>query len=236
MRRGSIRARGIVIVVAVAAPLAAQAHEPTPCYAWTESASPQTFYPPAALAAKVDGAATLSCARNERDGMTDCQVVSERPAGRGFGAAALAMAAKSKEASAAAIAPSQRRPRKVFFEFRADAPCITPNVIDLPWLPVPAVYRHYPDTFQIARASSDARVDRARDGEAALSCKVAADGHLTDCRIVGEKPKGGGFGEAGLMLTQYMVVSPITRDGVSIVGERLTVGVPFNGLHLVGMQ
>jgi hypothetical protein len=235
-----MRARATIVatVATACAPFTAHAHTPTPCYDWadTTSASPRDFYPTAALAAGVDGSAVLKCGRNEHDGMIDCQVVSERPSGRGFGAAPLALAARSKEAPGATISPSQLRPRKVTFEFHADAPCITPNVIGLPWLPIAPVFEHYPDIFQFARARADARVDTAQDGRAILSCKVAISGHLTDCSMLDEKPKDGGFGKAALLLAQYMVVGATTRDGVSIIGERLAIFVPFVSPHTVGRQ
>lgn len=238
MRREPLRAGAIAIVAAACAPIAAHARSATACYEWagTTSVTPQSFYPPAALAEHLEGSAVLKCSRNERDGMTNCQVISEKPAGQGFGSAALALAARSKEATGSTIAQSQRRPRRVTFEFHANSPCITPNVIGLPWLPIAPVFEHYPDIFQLARARADARVDTAHGGSAVLSCKVAISGRLTDCGIVDEKPKDGGFGKAALLLSQNMAVGVTTRDGVSIVGQTLTFGVPFDSPSRLGRQ
>lgn len=48
-------------------------------------------YPRAAAAAGVSGAATLSCRVQASGGVTDCVVLSETPAGEGFGRAALSL-------------------------------------------------------------------------------------------------------------------------------------------------
>jgi TonB family protein len=47
------------------------------------------FYPPEAVKAGVDGAATIGCAVSLEGRLTDCKVLDEAPAQAGFGAAAL---------------------------------------------------------------------------------------------------------------------------------------------------
>jgi len=51
-------------------------------------------YPPAALSARLAGAAEIACVTTAEGFLTGCQVTAESPAGAGFGAAALALAAK----------------------------------------------------------------------------------------------------------------------------------------------
>lgn len=62
---------------------------------------PRPAYPPAAAAQKVSGRVELSC-RITRDGRVDrCQVVSESPAGLGFGEAALRLSERFRMKSMA---------------------------------------------------------------------------------------------------------------------------------------
>jgi TonB family protein len=53
-------------------------------------------YPKGALAKRLNGNATITCLVNAGGLLIDCSVVSEEPAGEGFGAAAVSMAAKFK--------------------------------------------------------------------------------------------------------------------------------------------
>src|SRR5947209_581694 len=62
-----------------------------------QQAAVLAFYPPAARAAGIEGQATIRCTRNAHMAMQACTLVSETPAGQGFGAAALAMAARSPD-------------------------------------------------------------------------------------------------------------------------------------------
>ena len=52
------------------------------------------FYPPAARAAGVEGRAMLSCRINKEGRVEACRVVSEEPAGHGFGEAAIGLSEK----------------------------------------------------------------------------------------------------------------------------------------------
>lgn len=61
-------------------------------------------------------------------------------------------------------------------------------------------------------------------GYVSLSCAVAADRRLEDCRIVGERPAGAGFGEAALRAAQ----DPGARAPTTArVGDRITTNIDF---------
>jgi TonB family protein len=235
-----MRTRTITIaaVVSIVTFRAACAGAPPLCSesAASTSESLLAFYPPAAMAAHVGGTAVLRCGRTEQDVMTDCQLISEKPVGDGFGAAALALAAKSKAAPTATISPSQQRPRDVTFQFHADPLCITPNVFDMPWMPVDPHFARYPDFAQVASAWTAARASEDLGGSAVLSCKVEAGGLVTGCRVVEESPEGRNFGKAALMLTRYMALRPTTPDGVPMAGATVTILVPFWRPSPIGVQ
>lgn len=52
---------------------------------------PAAFYPPPARADRVEGRARISCTVTAEGRLTNCAVISEEPAGYGFGDAALRM-------------------------------------------------------------------------------------------------------------------------------------------------
>lgn len=61
-------------------------------------------------------------------------------------------------------------------------------------------------------------------GYVSLSCAVAADYRFEDCRIVGERPAGAGFGEAALRAAQ----APGARAPTTArVGDRITTNIDF---------
>jgi hypothetical protein len=172
-------------------------------------------YPKGALAAGVEGEATLRCARNTHLALKDCSVISETPAGQGFGAAALAMAARSPDNpklhvdEAGLLAAST-----IDVHFRlhplAIDPDLTqmahvlkrPQVVRRPSASVQALY--YPD-----------RAERLRIGGAAqLHCQVTREGRLARCVVVQETPPGHDFGAAATAVAEREYrLSPQLFDG-----------------------
>jgi len=66
---------------------------------------------------------------------------------------------------------------------------------------------------------------KAIDGKAVVSCQVADDGRLADCRVVSETPSGEGFGIAALAVSQRFRMSP--PDAQPARPARLTIPVVF---------
>lgn len=64
-------------------------------------------------------------------------------------------------------------------------------------------------------------------GQATLSCIVLADGHLSECKVVGEEPEGRGFGDATLKLSTTFRMKPQTRDGQPVSGGTIRIPVRF---------
>ncbi|MBU1383998.1 MAG: hypothetical protein KJ916_04000 [Alphaproteobacteria bacterium] len=60
-----------------------------------QTGSPTTIPPAEAVPSSDEGAVTLEC-RRDGDRLKDCVIVSETPAGQGFGAAALSLARRAR--------------------------------------------------------------------------------------------------------------------------------------------
>jgi TonB family protein len=204
--------RSIPTLLALAAALAgagaARADPPAP------PSPAATWYPPAALAAKLGGQATLSCAHDEHAALKDCTLVSETPAGQGFGAAALAMAAASRGNPKISITdPGFLGASPLTLTFTPDPPAIHPDVTRLPHaVTQPGVIAPPSDDVMQSTYPPQALKDHVA-GKVALACRVTAQGRLADCSVLDEAPAGQGFGDAALKLAPQFQMQPMLRDG-----------------------
>ncbi len=66
-------------------------------------------------------------------------------------------------------------------------------------------------------------------GGAALECLLLANGALTKCRVLVEKPPGSGFGDASLKMAEsrWMTAKPTIAEGHPLAEETVDVLVPF---------
>ena len=68
---------------------------------------------------------------------------------------------------------------------------------------------------------------RRQGGRVQLSCQVALDGRLNQCRVLEETPKDLGFGPAALAAAQYFRFRPASRAGQAVDGANIVVGVQW---------
>lgn len=68
---------------------------------------------------------------------------------------------------------------------------------------------------------------RSRYGRVELSCIIRLDERLEACRVVSESPQGLGFGQAGLVVSQYFRFRPPYEGGRPQSGRRIVVGIDF---------
>jgi TonB family protein len=182
------------------------------------------YYPPAALAAKVEGSAKLKCRMDEHVALKDCTLVSETPADQGFGAAALKIAALSPENMKVTI---HGHDTQMNFQFKLNPPSITPNVL----LPAHDIinpdWAHWPTASELSEVYPwRAQIERV-SGSAKLDCQVTVKGDLDACVVTEEAPLGYGFGGAAIKLSHRMKWRPQQRDGVPTGGAHVHIPVNF---------
>jgi hypothetical protein len=195
------------------------------------SSDPQTvlaFYPPAARAAGIEGEAVIRCSRNEHLRLLRCSLISETPAGQGFGAAALAMAAQSQDnpkinqpelLSAASVDQAVK--------FTLHPPDIDPDITRMAHSMTGPTLITEPTRAQIQAAYPVRALSDQVRGGAAMVCTVTETGHLQDCHVAAELPSGYGFGQAAVDLAGDFLLKPALLDGEPVGGRQVRVAVAF---------
>lgn len=178
-------------------------------------------FPEAALQAEVSGAAVIACDAASDGSPVNCEVRSETPPGMGFGQAALGIVQRGRVVvgdDAASRRFAVRVPFNLSPEPPAQEPARTFPNVESRWLTPPRpTASDYPQ-----RA-----VDRGISGGAAVRCEVAASGKPTNCVVVAEVPRGGGFGEAAVKIVLRGRLDPATIKPEE-VGSTFVVTVPFS--------
>ncbi|MGH6970604.1 MAG: energy transducer TonB, partial [Caulobacteraceae bacterium] len=186
------------------------------------------YYPAAAKAAGVEGEASIRCARDAHLALKDCALVSESPAGHGFGAAALAMAAASPEnPKVTTDAAALGAPQTIAVRFSLHPPAVRPDIAETAHMMTPAKLLHGPTPAQVQAAYPVRALSDQVEGVAAMDCAVTKAGALTACHVAGESPAGYGFGQAALDLAPDFALKPATMDGQPVAGGEVRVPVPF---------
>jgi hypothetical protein len=157
-------------------------------------AQPEEYYPERALRACAAGRVKVHCTAQAEGKLTACAVVSETPAGMGFGDATLSATRIWK------IRSEQAFERTVVW--------LPPPDCGATWLRAQGAY--YPEAALRGYVS----------GRTTAQCDVGNDGRPRNCKILAEQPLGYGFGEATVRMYQTgvrMRVTPeIARGGTVI--------------------
>jgi TonB family protein len=187
------------------------------------------FYPAAARAAGVEGEAVIRCKRDEHLALAGCELVSETPAGQGFGAAALAMAAKSPPNPRLLLRDAATQPSSdLDIHFTKGPPFIAPDITRMAHVVRSAEIVAKPSDAQVQAAYPPRALDNGVQGGAVIECVVGAGGKLAECHVFDENPTGFGFGQAALDLAADFTMKPRTIDGQVAPGAPVKISVAFS--------
>ncbi|HEY3800371.1 MAG TPA: TonB family protein [Caulobacteraceae bacterium] len=184
------------------------------------------YYPAKARAAGVEGKAVISCTRTQHLRLDACSLVSEDPAGQGFGQAALDMAAQSPD-NPKISDPKAVQTAQLSIAFTLKPPAITPDVTQEAHLRIPPLVITRPSDRQIQAAYPARAFDQEIEGEALIDCGVTLEGQLERCQLYAEGPAGYGFGQAALDLADQYRAKPGVIDGEAVSGALIRVDVQF---------
>ncbi|MDP8915630.1 MAG: energy transducer TonB [Pseudomonadota bacterium] len=182
------------------------------------------YYPAQALAQDLSGRVRLSCVVAINGSLDSCEVLSESPAGAGFGEASRLMALREFKMKPQMVdgEPVGGARVSIPITWGAPQPFVLPVITPPEWILRPAAedaVRYYP-----AQALA-----QDLSGRVTLSCVVAVNGSLESCEVRSESPAGAGFGEASrLMALQEFKMKPQTVDGEPVGGARVTFPITWN--------
>jgi hypothetical protein len=192
---------------------------------WRKRPTPENLvavWPGKALAQGRDGAAKIDCLVSRDGGLYDCIVLTETPAGLGFGAAAIALTPQFL------MWPAKRSGQPVLSEIvipiswrgarRAPVPDRSVIPPALSWSAAPSI------ADMLSLYPAKARAEK-RSGFASVQCNVGRDGHLQQCSVLREEPRGAGFGSAGRALAGRFQLG--AADLKLLGAMRATVNLPI---------
>jgi TonB family protein len=189
-------------------------------------------WPASALKNGQGGKAVIGCTVTVQGALRDCRVVSEKPAGQGFGAAALTLSAQLMMRPAlkggAPVEGSIRIPiewedLREGSTSQIDGPTmqggiVSRVVVNLPWSQAPS--------FEEVRAAFPEKARAAKvSGLTTLDCTLDKTGALGQCRTLQEEPGGYGFGAAARRLSGKFLGPTADSAGASLAGAH--VHLPF---------
>ena len=181
-------------------------------------------FPVAAAKKRVDGKATIKCQADVAGFLQKCAVMTEAPAGLGFGQAALQLAPQFR------MKPKIRGGKPVptddvtipvnwqgFSNYQPPSMPAASLVLDPPWEITP--------TADQVRAAWPANAKDAGAGQVALRCELDKTGALTGCDVISEIPSNRGFGKAARALVPDFKVR-FSPDQTKEL-RKYSVDVPF---------
>lgn len=129
--------------------------------------------------------------------------------------AARALAVAASVATALLAAPLAAR--------AADDPAAPPREVRFPHKPT-----GYADVGPVGPYYPERAARAGQTGVALIACQVAAEGALTACALVGDRPAGQNFGDAAMMMAKrgWILAAP-RADGKPDAGEVAQFVVPF---------
>jgi TonB family protein len=200
-------------LVAAAAPIAAALSADAPLdqpLAWIKAptaAQVNAAWPAAAKAAHSEGKVVLDCKLQADGPLRGCKVLSEEPAGAGFGHAAILLARQF-----IGYTTSETGQREVHipiaFNDEPGAPKIVIGPSSKDYQPL------------ITKAAADKTVTKA---DVVLDCKVGDKGAMTGCKAASESPAGLGVGGLAVQMSPKFISTLWGANGRPTLGASVQI-------------
>jgi TonB family protein len=186
--------------------------------AWTEAPSVTDIaaaYPARARAAAISGTVNLTCEMGRDGHPKDCEALTEKPSGYGFGAAARKLAEKLKDEG------TTLAHQNIFIPVTFDAAVLKGEaIVTKPaWVSLPT-----PQDLNATFPKTENGVNQVR---VVLGCTVEAGGSLGACAVADETPPGQGYGAGALALASKFRMEPWTADGAATVGAKIKLPIRY---------
>ncbi|MFZ3005290.1 MAG: TonB family protein [Phenylobacterium sp.] len=232
-----LKGLGLALAISAAMPSAALAADTIVHATWLTRPNAEDLrgvWPAEALKRGKGGKAVLSCTVTTTGALVECLVVSETPAGSGFGQAAISLTPQFVMSPATRNGvPFNEAGVKVAINFdgagpetgsriggqMSMAPLPGRAISDVPWIVAPTY-------DQVVAAYPQKARDKAVAGRVVMSCVFKSDGHLTGCSTVREEPGGYGFSGAARSLVAHFA-APITLGGSPVRAATTLLAVAF---------
>lgn len=185
---------------------------------WSEAPSVSDIaaaYPARAKAAGVSGTVNLTCEMGRDGHPKNCEALTEKPSGYGFGHAASKLAEKLKDEGTSLIH------QNIFIPVTFDAAVLKGEaMVSKPeWVSLPSA-----SDFQATFPKTENGVNQVR---VVLGCTVEAGGALVGCAVADETPPGQGYGAGALALASKFRLEPWSVDGAPTVGAHIKLPIRY---------
>ncbi len=185
---------------------------------WSEAPSVSDIaaaYPARARAAGVSGTVNLTCEMGRDGHPKDCEALTEKPSGYGFGAAARKLAEKLKDEG------TNLYHQNIFIPVTFDAAVLKGEaMVSKPeWVSLPTA------------ADLNATFPKTENGvnqvRVVLGCTVEPGGSLGGCAVADETPPGQGYGAGALALASKFRLEPWSADGAPTAGAKIKLPIRY---------
>lgn len=195
-----------------------------------------SVYPTEAFRKGVSGDATIGCRVGLQGTLFDCEILSEKPPGNGFGSAAIAIAPQLRMTPERVDGVAVEGLVAVHIVFDHGGPQIGSHlsghsavsaVLNHLVLTQPT-WREAPTAAQTAAAYPVRAAQSGAIGASSVRCYIQDDYRLRRCMIVNEEPRGYAFGAAARSLADHFVLDPPAGLEEEVKGIEVTYTVAFD--------
>jgi TonB family protein len=202
---------------------------------WVRRPTPEMLrgvWPTEALKQGKDGRAVISCRVSLQGALYDCKVLSEEPAGLGFGYAAVLMTPQLLMKPLKINGVPQVGTIKIPIKFdvpgrytgRPGPAAVRPTI----------AWEQAPSAADIAGSYPRKARDEAVGGMVSLQCRFTYERTLGRCSIMSEEPRGYGFGAAAQEIAKKFVAGPMRPGARPLSDAMVQMPVAFSPEFLKG--